>query len=335
MMLRTEHLKMASHFLAHRFRTLHPFDVQASLLNACNLRCVYCRCPEVKIDLMTTEQWCDLIRRLAAVGTMRIKFQGGEPTLRRDFCELAAEAQRVGMVTAVVTNGLEIPKRPALLDHLDEAVFSLDSATPAMHDRLRGSGTHARVVEAIDLTIQRGVGVYLTMVVTRANLSDLEPMLVFCETRGIRMHAQPVLFDRQYYDSSVRHLGLTDEEMRTMHRQLATWKRQGRPLIFAARTYEGALRWPDYTVMTTRSEGESTCMAGKFYIHIEPNGDVLPCKLHGATFAPKNVLTDGFEAALRHAQRHDCGDCFATFLSERKDLFRLKPAALLELIRRA
>jgi len=334
-MIRAHHLGMAARFLAHRFRALHPFDVQASLLNACNLRCVYCRCPDVKIDLMTTQQWCQIIQRLAAVGTMRIKFQGGEPTLRRDFCEISAVAHGAGMVTAVVTNGLEIPKRPAVLDHLDEAVFSLDAASPALHDRLRGQGTHARVVEAIDLTIARGLRVYLAMVVTRENLTELEPMLAFCEARGIRMHAQPVLFDRQYYDGTVRHLGLTDDEMRSMHRRLADWKRQGRALIFAAPTYEDALRWPDYTVMTTRSDGESPCMAGKFYIHIEPNGDVLPCKLHGARFTPKNLLTDGFEAALRHAQHHDCGDCFATFLTERKDLFGLKPAALLELIRRA
>ena len=333
-MIRPRHLKMAGRFLVHRFRDLHPYDVQASLLNACNLRCVYCRCPDVKVDLLTTEQWCDIVRRLAAVGTLRIKFQGGEPTLRPDFRDLCAEAKRAGMITAMVSNGLQVPKRPDLLDHLDEAVFSLDSAAPALHDRQRGHGTHAEVVEAIDIARRRGVRTYVNMVVTRDNLSELEPMLSFCEAHGIRLHAQPVVFDREYYDGGARHLALTPTETRAMHTRLAEWKRQGRALIFSARTYAGVLDWPDYGVLTTRSAGESPCMAGKFYIHIEPNGDVLPCKLHGATLTPKNLITDGFENALRHAQRHDCGDCFMTFLAERKDLFNLAPAALLEVIRR-
>jgi len=93
-MLQTRHLKLASHFLAHRWRALHPFEVQAMLLNACNLRCVYCRCPEVKTTLLTTAQWSGIVRRLAALGTMRIKFQGGEPTLRSDFSELCTAAAR-------------------------------------------------------------------------------------------------------------------------------------------------------------------------------------------------------------------------------------------------
>ena len=56
------HLKAGSRFLAHRFRELHPFEVQASLLNACNLRCVYCCCPDIKTTHMTTEQWRAIIR---------------------------------------------------------------------------------------------------------------------------------------------------------------------------------------------------------------------------------------------------------------------------------
>src|SRR5438132_1514764 len=83
-MIRLRHLNMASRFLARRFRKLHPYEVQAVLLNACNLRCVYCRCPDVQTTLLTTEQWRWIIRSLGRLGTLRIKFQGGEPTIRKD-----------------------------------------------------------------------------------------------------------------------------------------------------------------------------------------------------------------------------------------------------------
>ena len=145
-MIRRRHLKAASRYLAHRFRELHPFEVQAGLLNACNLRCVYCKCPEIKTTLMTTEQWRAIIRGVSSLGTIRIKFQGGEPTLRADFREISAEARRAGLITAVVTNGLPVADEPALLDYLDEVVFSLDSVSAEINDRLRGEGTHAHVV---------------------------------------------------------------------------------------------------------------------------------------------------------------------------------------------
>jgi MoaA/NifB/PqqE/SkfB family radical SAM enzyme len=334
MMIRTRHLKMAARFAAHRFRPLHPFEVQALLLNACNLKCTYCRCPDLKSALMTTEQWQVTIRGLAALGTMRIKFQGGEPTLYPGFRELCVETRRAGILTAVITNGVKVAAQPELLDDLDEMVVSLDSATPEIHDRHRGAGTHARAVQAIDHARQRGLPTYVVMVVNRDNLQELEALLDFCEARGAGMHAQPVLFGRRAFDDAARHLELTPEQMRTMHMRLAEWKRQGRKLMFSASSYQGAAAWPDHTVLTTRSDGPSPCVAGKSYIHIEPNGDVWPCHQHGAEFTPRNIVRDGLEAALQHVQQHNCGDCFTVYLNERKALFGLRPAALWEVVRR-
>lgn len=333
-MIRARHFRMAARFAAHRLRALHPFEVQAILLNACNLKCVYCRCPEVKTSLMTTEQWRMTLRGLAALGTLRVKFQGGEPTMRRDFRELCAEAQRCGILTAVISNGVGIASRPELLDHLDEIVFSLDAMNPAINDRLRGEGVHAHVVAAIDLAVSRRLSTYINMVVGRENLHEIEPMLAFCESRGIRLNAQPVVFGARYYDDNGRHLALTADEIRAMHRQLGEWKRQDRPLMFAPPAYERIASWPDYAQLTQRSAGESACMAGKFYVHIEANGDVFPCVQNGGPYTAKNIIKDGLEAALTNVPRHECGDCFSAYLNERKRLFALDPSALLEMVRR-
>src|SRR6185295_1128176 len=148
-MLRTRHLKMAGHYLRHRFSELHPFEVQALLINACNLKCSYCRCPEIKMALLSTEQWIETLRGLAQLGTMRVKFQGGEPTLRNDFKALCAESRRLGILTAVVTNGIRLVEQPDLLDELDEVVVSVDGPVAEIHDRQRGPGTHEIALEAL------------------------------------------------------------------------------------------------------------------------------------------------------------------------------------------
>lgn len=333
-MIRRRHVVQATRFLAHRFNRLHPYEVQALLLNACNLKCSYCRCPEIKVPLMTTAQWQSIIRDLARLGTMRIKFQGGEPTLRSDFMELCATSRRAGITTAVVTNGLRIAEEPSLLAELDEVVVSLDAVTPAVHDQIRGPGSHAAAVAALAAAHARGLPTYVVMVASRNTLAEAEDMLRFCEERGAGLHVQPVLFGRKAFDGGAAELALSDEQMRALHRQLAAWKRQGRPLMFSAATYEKVNRWSDHTVLTRPTVGASGCMAGRFYVHIEANGDVWPCQQHGAEFAAKNILSDGLEAALLHVQDHNCGDCFTVYLNERKAVFGLQPRALAEVIRR-
>lgn len=333
-MIRARHLRMAWRFGVGRFRDVHPTDVQASLLNACNLRCAYCRCPEVKTALMSTEQWRTTIDELSTLGMMRIKFQGGEPTMRPDFSELAAAARAHGVTTATITNGTLIPGRPDLLDHLDELIVSLDSPQSDAHDQLRGMGTWALAVQTIDLAHRRGLRVYVNMVITRQTLCDLDTMLDFCEQRGVLLNAQPVMFDRQYYDNAARPLALTHEEIRDVHQRLVDWKHQGRRLMFSAAAYTKVLTWPDHERVTLQSAGTSSCMAGHDYVHIEANGDVIPCVQHGATFSPKNVLRDGLVPALRHVQHHNCGDCWIAYLNERKLAFGMRPQALLEIVRR-
>lgn len=338
-MIRTRHFKMAARYILYRPRKLHPFEVQANLLNTCNQRCLYCRCPEVKTELMTTDQWLSTIRGLKWWGTLRIKFQGGEPTLRPDFRELCAEARRMGIITAAVSHGRSISDEPDLLDHLDELVVSLDSPHPETNDLLRGKGAHRGAVRAINLALERGIRTYVNMILTRENIEDLEDMLAYCTERDIKMHAQPVMFDQKsvygrYFDNTVQRLALTDEQIRAAHIQMAEWKRQGRKLIFSASAYQKAVDWPDYGQSTVQKPGPSPCMAGKYYIHIEPNGDIHPCGLNESDFTAKNILSDGLKEAMLHARYHNCRDCWMVYMNERKVVFGLRPEALLEIVRR-
>ncbi len=326
---------MAGHFLKHRFADVHPFEVQAMLLNACNLRCSYCRCPDLKSALLSTAQWLETLREFAALGTLRIKFQGGEPTLRHDFKELCAESRRLGILTAVVSNGIRLVEQPDLFDELDEVVVSVDGPIAELHDRQRGAGTHAQALPALRLARERGKPGFAVMVASRETLPHVEAMLDLAESMDIGLQVQPVTFGMRNYDEAPKDtLALRDDQVRALHHQLAAWKRAGRRLMFSAAVYERVTRWDDHTVLNRRSVGPSGCVAGRFYVHIEPDGDIWPCQQHGSSFTPKNLVKDGLREALLHVQTHDCSDCFATYLNERKDIFGLKPQALLGLLRR-
>lgn len=328
------HLRLAARFARHRFNELHPYEVQAVLLNACNLDCLYCNCPSIKTQILTTAQWRTIVRRLGKLGTLRLKWQGGEPTLRNDFDELCAEVKHAGILCAVVTNGLLIADNPALLNHVDEVVLSLDSLRPEPNDAVRGAGVNARVLKAIDVSLSRGKATFINMVVSRDSWDDLEPMMQFCEERGIGLNAQPIVQGRAVYSERAVPFMLENAQVRELYRRLAAWRRAGRPLMFAAATYEKAAAWDDYGVLARRSEGTSSCPMGSFYVHVEANGDVFPCVQQGADFTPKNFVRDGVDEALRHARFHNCGDCFSAYLNERKAIFGLRPHAVMEFLRR-
>jgi MoaA/NifB/PqqE/SkfB family radical SAM enzyme len=333
-MIRAQQLKIGLRFLRFYPRRFHPYEVAAQILNSCGRRCIYCRCPEVPTPLMTTEQWLMIIRGLRRLGTIRIKFQGGEPTLRPDFAKLCWEARNIGMVTSTVTNGMEIASRPELLDPLREVVVSLDSLRPEVNDDMRGEGAYEGAMTAIAAALKKGLKTYVNMALCQINLKDLESMLTFCESKGMKMNAQPIKFGVEYYDDAARKIALTPSEIKEFHLQMIRWKRLGRGIMFSAASFQKALDWPDLTKNSIQSEGYSQCMAGNFYFHINPNGDVIPCIPHGAVFTPKNILRDGLHEALRHVRHHNCGDCWSPYLNERKDLFKLHPAALLEFFRR-
>jgi MoaA/NifB/PqqE/SkfB family radical SAM enzyme len=238
------------------------------------------------------------------------------------------------MITAVITNGRRIARQPDLLDRLDEVVVSLDSVNSGLNDRFRGKGSHRSAIRTLELARKRNLKTYIVMVINNENFSEVEPMLDFCESSGYKLHAQPVTFGLHYTDEGARPLELSDHLIRDLHQNLAKWKRQRRPLMFSSSCYEKVLDWKDIRVLTRPSKGCSKCMAGRFYFHIEADGDIWPCQQFEADYTPKNLVRDGVKEALMHARYHNCGNCYSVYLNERKDLFRLRPSAVLEAIRR-
>ena len=333
-MITTQQFKTGLRFLRHYPQNIRPYEVAAQLWNDCDQRCIYCRCPEVQTELMTTAQWIGILRDLRRLGTLRIKFQGGEPTIKPDFLEICWEARNLGIITSVVTNGLQVARQPELLDPIMEVVVSLDSLRREVNDFMRGEGAYEGARRTLELSLEKGHKTYVNMALCRKNFEDLEAMLAFCENKGIRMNAQPIKFGVEYYDEGARELALSSDQIRDFHRRMIEWKKQGRSIMFSARSFQKALDWPDLTQNAIKSEGCSYCMAGKYYFHIDPDGDVIPCIPNVADFTPKNILKDGLVEALKHVRRHNCGDCWSPYLNERKDLFNLKPTAILEFFRR-
>src|SRR5579872_2398332 len=82
-----------------------PFQMTLSLTNRCNFRCEYCHIPLQHRAEMTTAQWCAAIDELRAGGMGRVSLIGGEPLLRPDAGDIIRHLARLGVHTAMNTNG--------------------------------------------------------------------------------------------------------------------------------------------------------------------------------------------------------------------------------------
>src|SRR3989338_10114994 len=112
---------------------------------ACNLRCRHCRrLDEVDKPLpgeMTTEQGKRFLDDVSRIAHPIIVFSGGEPTMRRDLFDLVDYASRLGMQTALATNGTGIDRTMAkrIADSpIKRVSISFDGTDSETHDSFRG-----------------------------------------------------------------------------------------------------------------------------------------------------------------------------------------------------
>lgn len=305
-----------------------PFFVQYSLLNACNTTCVYCNCPSRQDPRISTEDHLHVLGEFARLGAVRIKFLGGEPLLLRDIGLLAERVSELGMRSAMVTNGFLVAEKLDVVRKLDELVISIDGDEIA-HDRQRGKGSWQKVMRAIDICVQENVDFFLSAVVTKESADEIDWLLQLAGRLGVMVNFQITQVNEEMYGSAAREWMPAPDEIRKIVGRIIAAKEAGAPVLFTSRSYRHTLQWSDFGFERTEKPGQiSPCVAGKYFLQFEPNGDIYPCVLHIGSFEPKNALVDGVEHAWRHAHNHSCFDCYNTWLNENRAIFDLEPAVL-------
>jgi mycofactocin radical SAM maturase len=159
-----------------------PICLTWELTYACNLACVHCLSSSGRRDPreLTTAECEAVIDTLQRMQVFYVNIGGGEPTVRPDFWELVdyATAHRVGVKFS--TNGIKIDpavaRRLAASDYVDVQI-SLDGATAEVNDAVRGPGSFATAVRAMDNLRAAGFeGFKVSVVMTRHNISQLDEL---------------------------------------------------------------------------------------------------------------------------------------------------------------
>lgn len=163
---------------------LDAYSLRVSVLEQCQLDCRYCRpgsttSPTEKARWLTASEHERVARAFIARGVKKVRFTGGEPTLRADLVDIVAAwhsvASAVDVVLALTTNGQRLP--PLLVSLHDAGLravtIHLDTLRDDRVEALMGQG--ASVTDALAAATQaqeRGLQVKINMVVQRGRNDD-------------------------------------------------------------------------------------------------------------------------------------------------------------------
>lgn len=166
------------------------FDyVRIAVIEQCNLRCTYCM-PEEGVDfkdrdmVLRTDEIQRVIEVLASMGIRKVRFTGGEPTVRPEIVDIvAAAAQTPGIKsTHMTTNGLLFPRYAEDLKAagLKGVNISLDSLDAEKFERITRRTGVEKVLESIDLALDLGFPSVKVNVVLMRGFNEDE-LHSFCE----------------------------------------------------------------------------------------------------------------------------------------------------------
>jgi pyrroloquinoline quinone biosynthesis protein E len=255
--------------------TPSPLLLIAELSYRCPLHCPYCSNPlelSPGREELGTDEWARVFEEAAALGVLQLALTGGEPLVRKDIEELTRAAAEAGLYSTLVTAGSPFTRRRAealRAAGLDHVQVSVQDSDPVISDRVAGTVSFTRKLEAARLARELGFPLTINVVLHRLNLDRVEAIIDLAEELGAQ---RLELANTQYQGWAILN--------RDLLMPTRTQIEAGEEAVARARRRLGSrmeILWvlPDYF-----EELPKPCMGGwaREAILVNPFGDVLPCQ---------------------------------------------------------
>jgi len=285
------------HQTLRRYGLLPPRMLTVAVTEACNQRCAHCwksagnseHPREVPLQTLL-----GLLREFRALGGEGVRLTGGEPLRHPQWLELVRFAAAEGFETvALQTNGVLFDaERVAALKELDfpglSIQISLDGASAATHDLVRGKGAFDGVMRALEQLALGGlmprVSVFCTEM--RHNLEEIPAVMALAERLGVGAVAAGMLV------SCGRAASGDEVQPPEPAQYLRLWQRYqedpGFRELYSRVGTVAALEWGD---CTSPRAGACNFLENPY---LTVRGELFPCVLcHAQPYSVGGVLEGG------------------------------------------
>ncbi len=284
--------KSAKRRSQHEADGLHvpPFLI-ASVTAQCNLHCAGCyarasgACTDTKAEELDAPAWRKIFSEASSLGVSFIILAGGEPLLRHDVIETAA--QFPNLIFPIFTNGSMIDERYEMLfDRCRNLlpILSVEGDGEAT-DARRGTGAYEAVGRAMAFFRRKKLLFGISVTVTKENMAEVT-QAAFVEK--LRQDGCGILFFVEYVpvEPNTKHLMLDEKDVQKMQEITDALRK----------------RFDDMIVLSFPGDEAETdgCLAsGRGFFHINAAGGAEPCP-----FSPYSALNLK-ECSLADALRSD------------------------------
>ncbi len=197
---------------------------------------------------LSTAEWQQIIDKAWEKGIPHIIFTGGEPTMRSDLIDLIAHAEQNGQVTGLLTNGLKLG---------DEDYLNTLLATGLDHIVIRLIIDDERVWEAISTAMDGDIFVAVHITITEENHTEVHAAIN--RLAALKVHAISLSAGTDIDESELEAARVAVAEADIS----LVWDI---PVPYSAHN----------PVSLEVSDEHPPEGAGRAWLYIEPDGDVLP-----------------------------------------------------------
>jgi MoaA/NifB/PqqE/SkfB family radical SAM enzyme len=171
------------------------------LNNVCNLDCTHCfrsiyrggaeNNKDLFLQLEVLEK---ILSEAKPLGYHHIAITGGEPPMHPRFGECLDRIAQHGYTYHFLTNARNFPKTlkaintPLRRSKLGGISFSLDGATEATHDKIRGRGSYREVVTAVAACQAMGIDVSLITTINKVNRHEIDQFALLGAHLRVKRH---------------------------------------------------------------------------------------------------------------------------------------------------
>ena len=246
--------------LVDSFNRKHDY-LRISLTDKCNLRCLYCMPIDLPESFLATRSMMNVDETIAIakvfvdLGVTKIRLTGGEPLVRKEVREIISRLSKLPIQLALTTNAVLVDEFVDLFVEtgLRSVNVSLDSLDAATFEILSQRKHFSKVMDNIQLLLDRGFHVKLNMVVLK-DVNHLEIPAFIAMTKNANLHIRFIEFmpfkgngwDQQQVFSSDEIISLVEENF---HFRKLTDRPNDTARSFQVKNYQGT-----FAIISTMTE---------------------------------------------------------------------------------